>query len=100
MRNVKQNIHSPQRHKETISSCTQVCQVLLPVSSTPLVCTAHSHYLCSRKLDKVCFIQMKNYGCAKGNPSLKNQFREESCDTSFFTDTWEQVALGTGSSIN
>lgn len=54
------------------------------------------HYLCSKKLNKVCFIQMKNYGYAKGNPSGKNQFREESCDASSSTDTWEKVALGTG----
>lgn len=55
VRNVKQNIQSPQRHKGTISSGTQLCQVLLPLSSTPLVCSPHCHYPCSGKLDKVCF---------------------------------------------
>lgn len=45
-------------------------------------------------------VQMKNYECAKGNPSGKNQFTEDSCYASSFTDTWQQVALGTGLGIN
>lgn len=45
-------------------------------------------------------VQINNYGCAKGSPSDRNQFREDSCYASSSTDTWEQVAQGTGSGIN
>lgn len=68
VRNVKQNIHSPQRHKGTISSGTQVCQVLLPLSSTPLVCSPHCHYPCSGKLDKVCFSPDEELWMCKREP--------------------------------
>lgn len=81
MRNVKQNflykttnIHSPQRHKREIFSCTQMCQVLLTLSNTYLVCTPHTATILSqRNWMKFISFQIKNYGCAKENPSDKNQ---------------------------
>lgn len=92
MRNVKQNflyktnIHSPQRPKREIFSCTQVCQVLLTLSNTCLVCTPHTATILPQKLDEVCFIPNKELWVCKWEPfwqqmrtlPTKISYREES----------------------
>lgn len=63
-----------QRHKRETFSCTGLHQALLTLSNTYLVCNTHTATILSQRnwMKSVSF-QIKNYGCAKENPSDKNQ---------------------------
>ena len=76
MRNVTQNflyktthIHSPQRHKREIFSCTQMCQVPFTLCMTHLVCTPHTATtLSQRNQMKPASLQIKNCVCKRTLP--------------------------------